>query len=407
MGSVRAPGFSQILSIASAVLLLVWIAFFVWGVHLADAQWANILPGFQDAEGAFGATPPGHIRMIVGLTLLLLTVLLGSAAVAARFKEKLLEPAVRTRLVGAAVALAAICVLFDNLVERSGESPWYRISDMMTHPQNVPVFGQRLLMIWPAMVIKHLVPRLSYIQSFIIAQGLGIVLAVYVIGEWSALFVGRELKFLGQILLSVFLLPTASFYLGHDIGVVFSYCFCFLFLYKRQYPLFLLAFCIGMLNHQNILLLIPTAIVIMWRVEDAKTIAWVGAAATIAYFSIQYLLNRLIPIPFTHEIKVWWNMRQIVQLYRMMIFGAMLTIPWYAGAALAFKSADPFLKRAAILLPMQLGIYAIYGQLNEARLFNGFLPILIGIYLCYVRERFGVRSGSPVSELQGDMKVAV
>jgi hypothetical protein len=100
-------------------------------------------------------------------------------------------------------------------------------------------------------------------------------------------------------------------------------------------------------------------------------------------------------------------MRQIIQLYRMMIFGAMLTIPWYAGAALAFKSADPFLKRASILLPMQLGIYAIYGQLNEARLFNGFLPILIGIYLCYVRERFGVKSASSVTELQGDVKVAV
>jgi len=121
----------------------------------------------------------------------------------------------------------------------------------------------------------------------------------------------------------------------------------------------------------------------------------------------KYLLNRMIPVPVTHEMKVWWNMRQIVQLYRMMIFGAILTVPWYVGAALAFKSVDPFLKRASILLPMQLGIYSIYGQLNEARLFNGFLPILIGIYLCYVRERFVVKSASPVAELQGDMKVAV
>jgi hypothetical protein len=408
MRSVRPPRFSQILSIAGAFLLLGWAVFLIWGVRFSDAQWARILPGFQDAEGAFGATPPGHIRVIVGLTLLLLSVLLGLAALAAHYKEKLLAPEVRARLVAAAVALAAIGVLFDNVVERGWEAPWYHIADMMTHPQTVPVFGQRLLMIWPAMLIKHLVPRLSYIQSFIIAQGLGIVLAVYVIGEWSALFVGRELKFLGQILLTVFLLPTAVFYAGHDIGVVFSYCFCFLFLYKRQYPLFLLAFCIGILNHQNILLLIPTAIVVMWRVEDTKTIAWVGAVATIAYFSIQYLLNRMVPVPITHEIKVWWNMRQIVQLYRMMIFGAMLTIPWYVGAALAFKSADPFLKRASVLLPMQLGIYSIYGQLNEARLFNGFLPILIGIYLCYVRERFLAKSAArSLSEVQGAVNVAV
>jgi hypothetical protein len=36
---------------------------------------------------------------------------------------------------------------------------------------------------------------------------------------------------------------------------------------------------------------------------------------------------------------------------------------------------------------MQLAIYSVYGQLNEARLFHGFLPILIGIYLCFTRGR--------------------
>ena len=78
-------------------------------------------------------------------------------------------------------------------------------------------------------------------------------------------------------------------------------------------------------------------------------------------------------------------MRQIVELHRTMIYGVMLTIPWWTGAALAFKSADPFLKRACVLFPMQLAVYVIYGQLNEARLFDGFLPVMIGIYLCYIR----------------------
>jgi hypothetical protein len=147
-------------------------------------------------------------------------------------------------------------------------------------------------------------------------------------------------------------------------------------------------FTIGILNHQNILLLIPTAIVIMWPVEREKTIVWVGAAATAAYFFVRFLLNRAFPVPSTYEIKVWFNMRQIAEMHRTFLFGMMLLIPWYAGAALAFKNADPFLKRASVLLPMQLAIYSVFGQLNEARLFNGFLPILIGIYLCYIRERF-------------------
>jgi hypothetical protein len=56
-----------------------------------------------------------------------------------------------------------------------------------------------------------------------------------------------------------------------------------------------------------------------------------------------------------------------------MIFGVMLTVPWYAGAAAVFKFADPFLKRVSILLPMRLALYSVYGQ-----------PI--GIYLCFTRK---------------------
>jgi len=85
-------------------------------------------------------------------------------------------------------------------------------------------------------------------------------------------------------------------------------------------------------------------------------------------------------------------MRQLAELPRMMIFGVMLTAPWYAGAAVVFKFADPFLRRASVLLPMQLAIYSVYGQLNEARLFHGFLPILIGIYLCFTRSRLSTPS---------------
>lgn len=373
---------------AASLLTVAWATFLLWGVRLSDSDWARILPGFTDAEAAFGPTPAGRIRMIVGLTLLLLTVSLGLLGLIARFKDELQRTEIQTRLISAVVAFAVVCILFNAVAMRGWEAPWYRVADMMTHSESVPVFGQRLLMIWPAMLLKHLAPKLTYIQSFVVVQGLGIVLAVYVIGEWSALFVGRELKFLGQILLAVLLLPTMDFFVGHDIGVVFTYCFCFLFLYRRQYLLFLLAFCVGMLNHQNILLLIPTAVAVMWPVENPKTIGKVAGAAAVAYFAIQFVLNRAIPIPFTHEIKVWFNMRQIVELHRTMIFGVLLTIPEWAGAALAFKNADPFLKRASVLLPMQLAIYSIYGQLNEARLFDGFLPIVIGIYLCYIRDRF-------------------
>jgi hypothetical protein len=30
----------------------------------------------------------------------------------------------------------------------------------------------------------------------------------------------------------------------------------------------------------------------------------------------------------------------------------------------------------------------LYGQLNEARMFNGFVPVLVGILLCFLRDHY-------------------
>jgi len=377
--------FFHILWAAGALILGLWIVFLLWGRHLPASTWANILPGFDLAEQAFGPTPAGGVPRVVFRVLLLLTAMLAGLALLFRYWDSLQKPDVIVRLFSLAVAVACCSVLFQNMLGRMQQEPWYNVQTMMTNPASVPVFGQRLLLIWPAMLLKHVIPRLTFIQSFIVIQGVAIVLAIYTIGEWSALFVGHSLKFLGQILLTLLLLPTMLAYQAHDIGVVLTYTFCYIFLYRRSYWLFILAFFIAILNHQNVLLLVPVAGFVMWRKEPNSTIVRVLAICLVVFFLTRYVLNQTIPIPQSHEQKIWWNMRQLAELPRMMIFGVMLTVPWYAGAAIVFKFADPFLKRASVLLPMQLAIYSVYGQLNEARLFHGFLPILIGIYLCFTR----------------------
>lgn len=40
---------------------------------------------------------------------------------------------------------------------------------------------------------------------------------------------------------------------------------------------------------------------------------------------------------------------------------------------------------------MQCVAFFLCGQLNEIRLFNGFIPVLLGILLCYFREHFVAR----------------
>jgi len=377
--------FFHILWAAGALILGLWIVFLLWGRHLPASTWANILPGFDLAEQAFGPTTAGGVPTVVFRVLLLLTAILAGLALLFRYWDSLQKPDVIVRLFSLAVAVACCSVLFQNMLGRMQQEPWYNVQTMMTNPASVPVFGQRLLLIWPAMLLKHVIPRLTFIQSFIVIQGVAIVLAIYTIGEWSALFVGHSLKFLGQILLTLLLLPTMLAYQAHDIGVVLTYTFCYIFLYRRSYWLFILAFFIAILNHQNVLLLVPVAGFVMWRKEPNSTIVRVLAICLVVFFLTRYVLNQTIPIPQSHEQKIWWNMRQLAELPRMMIFGVMLTVPWYAGAAIVFKFADPFLKRASVLLPMQLAIYSVYGQLNEARLFHGFLPILIGIYLCFTR----------------------
>jgi hypothetical protein len=410
MPAISLPRPWVVLCSAAAFLLALWIAFLLWGWRLPAATWAKILPGFDLAESAFGPSPAGHIPRVVAIILGLLTAILAGSALLLHYRETLQRAETMVRLCSAAVAVACCCVLFQRMVGGNLEhGGGYDIQTMMTNPASVPVFGQRLLLIWPAMLLKHVVPRLTYIQSFIAIQGVGIVISVYVIGEWSALFVGENLKFLGQVLLTLLVLPTMFAYLAHDVGVIFTYTFCFLFLYRRQYWLFGLAFVAGVLNHQNIVMLVPTAAAVMWGRERASTIAWVAVLSLAVYFLTQYILNRAIPIPQTHEEKVWWNMRQIAELRRTLIFGAILTVPWYAGAAAVFSFADSFLKRASILLPMQLGIYSLYGQLNEPRLFHGFLPILIGIYLCFIRDQFSQRAipgGTPATPIHATAGLA-
>lgn len=379
----------QISAAAAVFWLVVWIAFFAWAWRLPVAVWARVIPGFDLAEAAFGASSIGRIRLDMLLFLALMTALTAGSLSILWNWDRLQETKLQQRLCSIAVALGVFFVLaycedMYNVVQ-----PWYNPQVIMTNPSSVPVFGQRLLFIWPAMLLKHLMPGIGYVTAFIAFQLVALAIAVYLTGVWSAIFIGRPLQFLGQIILAVMLGATFNGFLGHDFGVVATYTLCFLLLYKRQYAFYVPAFCVGVLNHQNILVLIPTALAVMWGRERRSTTLWVAAFTLAGYFSIQFILNLTVPIPATHEIKVWWNIRQIVELKKTLVMGQLVLLPWYVAALAGWRRADPFLKRASVLMPMQWGVYFLFGQLNEVRLFNGFLPVLIGIFLCYIRSYTG------------------
>jgi hypothetical protein len=390
--------FQPLTAVVGSLVVGLWLAFFFAQWRFGSSFWIRVLPGFDTTEAGLGpvhGSVPGVIAKCLGYV----TALAIGAILLAYYRSRIQASRLPEYLFSAAVAVGVTVILFEGMITRGFEGTWYNIELMMTHPGSVPIFGQRLLLVWPAMLLKHFVPRLSYIQAFLAIQAGGLALAVYLTGEWSALFIGRRLQFLGQVLLAIFLLPTFNYYTAHDVGVVIVYTLCFFLLYKRLYWLFGLAFCLGVLNHPNILVMVPTAAFVMWSREKRSTVAWLVLALSAAYVVIRIILNIEVPLPRSVDLRLWWNMREFAELPRMLILGTFLLIPWYICGLVAFSNADPFLRSSSILLPIQFVVFAYYGQLNESRLFDGFIPVLTGIFLCWVRDHLSdsSRTSSPVS----------
>jgi hypothetical protein len=390
---------SRIMIAGLAVLSVLWLVLLLWGWRLPASTWERIIPGFHEAEAAsaLGPSPSGSIPRIVAKCLGVLTLLTIGSFALIFFRDPLRKPEFRERIWSISVAAGVTWILFEGMLSRGSRAPWYNIETMMTNPGMVPVFGQRLLLVWPAMLLKYLAPGLSYIQAFLAIQAGALAIAVYVIGEWSALFIGERLKFLGQILLAVFLLPTFKYFNAHDVGVVILYTLCLFALYKRNYWLFGIVFCVGVLNHPNTLVLIPVAAAAAWGREKRSTVFWLVVLPSAGYVIIRLILNAAVPLAYSEEIKVWWNMRMLAGPSRELIMGQMSLLPWYVLCAVALGRADGFLQRAAILLPVQYAIFCVFGMLNEARIFDGFIPVMIGIFLCYLRDYITGFSGPTFS----------
>lgn len=372
----------------AALVVLLWVAFLGWGRTLPVDTWAQIIHGFERGETILGPSPAGHVPRVVAVWLVLLT-LVSAALLFPAFVRKLAAPVwdVPTRTVSFLSWAAVSWITFESMLTRGYHGETYNVQDMMTNPGAVPIFGQRRLLVWPAMLLKDWIPSLSYIQAFLAAQFVAVMIATYLMGVWSAEFIGKDRKFVGQFLMALFLIPTFGPFVAHDMGILIFYTLCLLFLYRKQYALFIPTFAIGILNHQNILVLIPVCVAVMWGQETWKKILWVAGGTWAIYIGMLFLLDTVMPIPLTRESGFWWNMRMLVELRRPFIMGQLTVLPWFLFTALILRYADSFLKRASILLLMEVGSYSVYGQLNEARIFDGFIPVMVGIFLCFFRDK--------------------
>jgi hypothetical protein len=223
-----------------------------------------------------------------------------------------------------------------------------------------------------------------------------ILLLFYWIKKWAGLFIERKFAFISQLLLAVILIPTITYFNFYDIGVVLFSTMALYFLFKRQFFWYLAAFGIGTLNHEVILLLVFVYWTIYYDQEKKSRLAFFILAQLLLYAAVRSVLFLSIPVsrPFDYGI-VWFNLAYFIDpsklpwmswlvWRRLLLENLLCFIFWYTIAALGIKSAPKQLKRSIILLPLLIGVLFFFGKFNEARLFNSFIPVLVGLILCSI-----------------------
>jgi hypothetical protein len=284
--------------------------------------------------------------------------------------------------IAATVALSvSVFIILATFARDEGFAP---VETLMTNPGALPVYGQRLLVVWFADALKFALPSFSYRRAYLATQLIAIFAATYMIGEWSALFVGSRRKLLGQLILVAMLIPTITYGTFYDIPMIAIYTLCLFLLYTRRYSLFIAAFTIGTLNHENTLLLVAVAAAVLWGTTSWRLFLGVPLGALAAWVTIRTAVQRLMPEPLPFELHVWTNVMAIAHPSAELVKSFLTLAFWFICAAVGFRSADRFVRRAVILLPGLVAATFVAGRFVEARQFDAFIPVAIALILSHI-----------------------
>lgn len=328
------------------------------------------------------ASNPETLRRYYALSVGTALSILGLIILAGVAWERLNERA-RNAIYGLTMTFACSCALMICMSGMEYEGPWLRIGVVMKTPSAVPIFGHRLLFVWIAKVFQEVLPNLSNFRSFYLSQCIATLLAVYALGKWSALHIGNSFSWLGQIM-GVLLIATCfsySYYNFYDIGTVFFTTCGLLAVYSRRYWWLVLIVIIGTLNYEGVLLLIPVAAFMAYDNESPRRWVPVIAISLLAYCAVRFAMQAAIPIPRHVDWRIWSNMSKPFVLRKEMAFSVFTIAGWYAVGFMSLRYCDPRVKRMTILFPLLFAVNFLFGQFNEPRLFDAFIPVLVAIIL--------------------------
>ncbi len=272
-------------------------------------------------------------------------------------------------------------------VERGYQGAWYQLGTIIHHPEIAePPFGYRPLFPLLAAGFQTIFHRMNDHNVFIATQVICIGAAVYLMGRWTNLFLPGFGKLLGFMLAALMLCPTIGYWTFYDIALVGFWTACLMLLYYEQTVGYLLVFILGTFNHENMLLLVPCALLYLWgRVKFWKLLL-LTVAQLAAWAGVRYLVVMSVHgAPALFQNHLLMNLHFLKTYSKQaLFFTGMTLVPWWGLAALGWRHAPRLLRCATITLPGLFLVTLLFGRFDEPRQFDGFIPVCAGLIACWV-----------------------
>jgi len=297
----------------------------------------------------------------------------------------------RQRILSIGVWLGTSWTCFQVLKEHGYEGKWMPLQDIMKFSFPAP-FSHRALFVVLADAIQAAFPSFSYMKCFLLSQLVAILAAFEAIRRWAALFVRPEFAFLAQLLLAVILIPTLRYFNFYDFGIVFFFSASLLCLFQERFFLYLGLLALGTLNHEIVLLLVPVYLALHLPHGVHRLATWGRAALQLAVWGgVRLVMFWMLPSGVAPRVLIATNIQALLhptaRLPTLYLGPAM----WTAVAVLGYRHAPPGLRRAVVLLPMLVATTFAFGQFQEVRQFDAFIPVLVALILCALPAKFAAR----------------
>lgn len=290
------------------------------------------------------------------------------------------QTALLVKFIVSTVSMSAL--LFSMLFKLGRERVFYPLGTILTAPETLDVFGRRLLLVWPARWIYHHAAGSSPLNVYFVTQAVAIFVAVTLIGIWSARFAGWRNAYLGQMLLVLLLSPTFRYHNYYDIFIVATFTGALLCLWDRRYLLFCLIVGIGTLNHENTLILLFVVLAVCYQRETPRKVVAIVGGALVAWLAVKVGISIAVPTHAAVQYRVITNLWKLTHQPRAMLFALVELSPMFLCTVFGWKAASRQLRTCALFLFLPLlGVTYLFGQFDESRQFDAFIPAAIALAL--------------------------